>query len=1037
MLVANVKDTSLYDHVHRVLAHPGIEGMEWHRTHSTGAAYTRNDAKTIRPVCQACVQGAMRQASTDHLRVHREPVLIPGSQFALDAYTHTEKGCGKFKYCDLFTDLTTRRVYPVFTRDRGAQELCDQVSILFESHPEWRRSTDASDPIDRFIRVDAEKSYRSVEFMRCIGSFGYRIEPTPPRDKHANGVAERTVGVIVSKCNTVMLAPSPPVPPKFWDVAMSYVCTTMSFNYNDVIKTSPYHMLTKKSVSVKHLHAFWTKCWVHIPTKDAGGKLGHPRAYQARFIGYDITTTLEPTYKVIEILEKGKYGAVRISKDVIFDIPEDIVKMMEATQLPLHAAPPVAAPPDSAPPVDHIDVPDLAPLHIAVDQAALPSAMHGHNMQRRSGKTVRLPPPAPPDTSIPDPDGPIPVEQGVPQAPPSQPPPLHQPALAHPMAPVRARRESNLRQQTSRPFVDRDTVSINTPIVSWETDDAVYWYSMQTRHPESFLTVVETSHYDQIKTLPDPGVPKTFWKAMKDPPWAKAIDTELTKFEVNSCLQIVPYTDQHLVPMMWLFSIKNDGTKKARLVGRGDKMIPNVDFDPDAVYCGNVSACSIKIALAIAAVYKLVYKGGDLVGAYLITRANKDYPVFIKTPQGYEVPPGYCIQAIGNLYGFPPAGQNFSIEFDKCLTECGYKNTPWDLKFFFKWTKTGIPMIIIAHSDDFRWFGPPDHIHEWDAVIATFNKHGYEVTDATDKEFVGIRIQADSESNYYMDQHRMIDLIINEANISGAKDEHLPYPSDAQQPPLSKLDCPTSDVERDQCQKYPYRRVVGQLMYGMVHTMVCIVYALNILSRYGHNPGPRHILFLKHLLRYVKYSKKDRLMFKTHDGPYDMETMTKILQLRFQCDADLGGNQDNCHSQTCYLGYLAGSLICWCSTDQGSVSTSTAESEIKAVNHTLKSEVISTRGILEMIGWKQQPTIIEEDNQACVYYSKTTHMTRNLRHLSLAEAYAKEKVADGTCIVVKVASADNNSDIGTKRVSQPIFTKLTSQIVDRSLRNNL
>jgi hypothetical protein len=489
--------------------------------------------------------------------------------------------------------------------------------------------------------------------------------------------------------------------------------------------------------------------------------------------------------------------------------------------------------------------------------------------------------------------------------------------------------------------------------------------------------------------------------------------------------------------MMWLFSVKNDGTKKARLVGREDKMIPNVDFDPEAVYCGNVAACSIKLAMVIAASYKLVMRGGDLVGAYLITRANKDFPVFIVTPQGYDVPPGYCIQAVGNLYGFPPAGQNFSIEFDKCLRECGYTNTPWDLKLFFKWTQSGKPMIIIAHSDDFRWFGPPDHIHEWDAVITAFNKHGYQVTDATDKEFVGIRIQADSAFNYYMDQHRMIDLIIDEANISGAKDEHLPYPTDAQQPALSKLDCPTNDIDRAICQKYPYRRVVGQLMYGMVHTMVCIVYALNILSRYGNNPGPRHILFLKHLLRYVKYAKRDRLIFKTHDGPTDMDTMTKVLQLKFQCDADLGGNQDNHHSQTCYLGYLAGSLICWCSTDQGSVSTSTAESEIKAVNHALKSEVIPTRGILETIGWKQDPTVIEEDNQACVYYSKTTHMTRNLRHLSLAEAYAKEKVQDGTCIVVKVASEDNNSDIGTKRVTQPIFTKLTSQIVDRSLRNNL
>ena len=115
------------------------------------------------------------------------------------------------------------------------------------------------------------------------------------------------------------------------------------------------------------------------------------------------------------------------------------------------------------------------------------------------------------------------------------------------------------------------------------------------------MTVVETSHYDQIKTLPDAGVPKSFWKAMKDPPWAKAIDTELTKFEVNSSFNIVPFTGQYLVPMMWLLSVKNDKTKKARLVGRGDKMIPNVDFDPEAVYRGNVAACSIKLAMVIAA----------------------------------------------------------------------------------------------------------------------------------------------------------------------------------------------------------------------------------------------------------------------------------------------------------------------------------------------------------------------------------------------------------------------------------------------------
>ena len=74
----------------------------------------------------------------------------------------------------------------------------------------------------------------------------------------------------------------------------------------------------------------------------------------------------------------------------------------------------------------------------------------------------------------------------------------------------------------------------------------------------------------------------------------------------------------------------------------------------------------------------------------------------------------------------------------------------------------------------------------------------------------------------------------------------------------------------------------------------------------------------------------------------DIETMTPLMQLMFQCDADVGGDFDNGHSQTRYLGFLAGSLICWCTTDQRGVSTSTTESEIKA-------ELIADRCILDIV----------------------------------------------------------------------------------------
>lgn len=103
--------------------------------------------------------------------------------------------------------------------------------------------------------------------------------------------------------------------------------------------------------------------------------------------------------------------------------------------------------------------------------------------------------------------------------------------------------------------------------------------------------------------------------------------------------------------------------------------------------------------------------------------------------------------------------------------------------------------------------------------------------------------------------------------MTRAKDEHLPYPADAQQPPLSKMDCTRTPEEHESSTKFPYIRVVGQLMYSMVHTMVAILYALNVLYRYDNSPDPRHILFLKYLLRYVKHSDNHRIMFRSRPCP--------------------------------------------------------------------------------------------------------------------------------------------------------------------------
>ena len=80
------------------------------------------------------------------------------------------------------------------------------------------------------------------------------------------------------------------------------------------------------------------------------------------------------------------------------------------------------------------------------------------------------------------------------------------------------------------------------------------------------------------------------------------------------------------------------------------------------------------------------------------------------------------------------------------------------------------------------------------------------------------------------------------------------------------------------------------------------------------------------------------------------------------------------------------------------------------------------------MGWIQDTTLIEEDNAACVFASNVTHMTRNLKHIDTIDGWVKGKVADKTCILVKIST--ENANIGTKRVPQSLFNALTHRLVD-------
>ena len=117
-----------------------------------------------------------------------------------------------------------------------------------------------------------EAVYQSAEFAEYCHSLSYRIETSPTRDQHVHGIAERSVGNIVTKVNVAMLGNiNNPRPRQFWPDAIEYACHSDGFGFKNKIGASPYFYMNQRHVHLKYLHPFWTPVYFTIPPNERIG----------------------------------------------------------------------------------------------------------------------------------------------------------------------------------------------------------------------------------------------------------------------------------------------------------------------------------------------------------------------------------------------------------------------------------------------------------------------------------------------------------------------------------------------------------------------------------------------------------------------------------------------------------------------------------------------------------------------------------------------------------------------------------------------
>jgi hypothetical protein len=463
------------------------------------------------------------------------------------------------------------------------------------------------------------------------------------------------------------------------------------------------------------------------------------------------------------------------------------------------------------------------------------------------------------------------------------------------------------------------------------------------------------------------------------------------------------------LPLQFVYKLKvtngdyENGVPKARLVAMG-----NLQYDDEYgdTYAPTARLWTVRALAAIAAQEGLTMKKFDLTGAFLI--ADMDKPIYVQIP-GYDLPKDKAILLKKALYGTKNAGALYSKEIKKWLTEYGFKATTVDETLFrltrVKNGKTST-LLISLYVDDGACCTNDEELYQ---EFLTALQEKYELSDSGDLTWhLGINVTQDLQAGTIaFDQTAYIESVLKRFNMEGCKDKYTPLPPRTY---LTSEDSPKTPNKRD---VKTYQQLMGSLMYVACGTRPDIAFAVNSCAQFMQNPGPSHFEAAKHILRYLKTTKAAKLTYSKQ--PPQMANV-----LYGYVDADHAGSTEDRKSVGGYVLMLNGGAISWASRKIKVVSLSSFESEWYSAS-ICGCEVVVMRRLLEEIGREQtEPTVIFEDNAACIYTAMHDKKPfgRRSKHIDTRVFKLREFVEEKVLELHKVDTLDNVADCLTKALSR-------------------
>jgi Reverse transcriptase (RNA-dependent DNA polymerase) len=229
--------------------------------------------------------------------------------------------------------------------------------------------------------------------------------------------------------------------------------------------------------------------------------------------------------------------------------------------------------------------------------------------------------------------------------------------------------------------------------------------------------------------------------------------------------------------------------------------------------------------------------------------------------------------------------------------------------------------------------------------------------------------------------------------------------------------------------RFHYRQLIGALNYLANCTRPDITFTVNQLARYNHAPTQGHWQIAIDCLRYLNHTRNwgIKLGGGAFVGQVDWRFNADDPPATAFADANHGTGVDDKKSISGVVVQVLNGPVSWASRVQPVTSTSTTESEFRALSETSR-EVLWIAKIIKLFGMPSRPFLIQGDSTGAIGAIRNYQYTRHTKHIEIHHDFMKDRYENGDLAFKHIDGKSNPADIFTKALGRRLFENFRQKL---------